>query len=117
MHLAYPWSRDLLGLAFVYRNVWLDLTWSFLLSPSHCRLALHEAIEVLPDETRLMVGGDNWHAEETFGAMSTARRLIAGVLEEKLAAGYFSRADAERLARRILHDNARAFFRLAPAIS
>ncbi len=26
MHLAYPWSRDLLGMAFVFRNVWLDLT-------------------------------------------------------------------------------------------
>jgi len=33
MHLAYPWSRDLLGMAFVYRNIWLDLTWAPLLSP------------------------------------------------------------------------------------
>ncbi len=112
MHLAYPWSRDLLGMAFVYRNIWLDLTWSFLLSPSHFKLALHEAIEVLPDETRLMLGGDNWHVEETYGAMQTARRLIAEVLEEKLAGGYFSDATAERLARRMLQDNARKFFRL-----
>ena len=112
MHLAYPWSRDLLGMAFVYRNIWLDLTWSFLLSPSHFKLALHEAIEVLPNESRMMLGGDNWHVEETYGAMQTARRLIAEVLDEKLASGYFSRATAERLARRILHDNAREFFRL-----
>jgi hypothetical protein len=112
MHLAYPWSRDLLGMAFVYRNIWLDLTWSFLLSPSHFKLALHEAIEVLPNESRMMLGGDNWHVEETYGAMQTARRLIAEVLDEKLASGYFSRATAERLARRMLHDNAREFFRL-----
>ncbi len=109
MHLAYPWSRDLLGLAFVYRNIWLDLTWSFLLSPSHFRAALHEAIEVLPDETRMMVGGDNWHAEETYGALGAARRLIGEVLREKLASGYFGREDAERLARRILAENAREF--------
>jgi len=113
MHLAYPWSRDLLGMAFVYRNIWLDLTWSFLLSPSHFKLALHEAIEVLPNEFRMMLGGDNWHVEETYGAMQTARRLITEVLDEKLASGYFSRATAERLARRMLHDNAREFFRLA----
>ena len=112
MHLAYPWSRELLGMAFVYRNIWLDLTWSFLLSPSHFKLALHEAIEVLPNETRMMLGGDNWHVEETYGAMQTARRLIAEVLAEKLASSYFSRANAERLARRILHDNAREFFQL-----
>jgi len=38
--------------------------------------------------------------------------LIAEVLEEKLASGYFNRATAERLARRILHENAREFFKL-----
>ena len=112
MHLAYPWSRDLLGLAFVYRNVWLDLTWSFLLSPSHFKLALHEAIDVLPDEGRMMLGGDCWHAEESYGAVMLARRLIGEVLEERVAAGYLDAADAKRLARRILSENARAFFRL-----
>lgn len=109
MHLAYPWSRDLLAMAFVYRNIWIDLTWSFLLSPSHFKLALHEAIELLPDEHRMMLGGDNWHVEETYGAMKTARRLIGEVLEEKRGAGYFNAAMAERLASRILHENAERF--------
>ena len=83
-----------------------------MLSPSHFKLALHEAIEVLPDESRMMLGGDNWHVEETYGAMQTVRRLISEVLDEKLASGYFNRATAERLARRMLHDNARELFRL-----
>jgi len=113
MHLAYPWSRDLLGMAFVYRNIWIDLTWSLLLSPSHFKLALHEAIEILPDESRMMIGGDNWHVEETYGTMKLARQLIGEVLEEKLAAKYFSEADARRLAKRILRDNAVKFFKLA----
>ncbi len=112
MHLAYPWSADLLGLAFVYRNIWLDLTWSFLLSPAHFRRALHEAIDVLPDESRLMLGGDNWHAEETYGSMRWARALIGRVLGERIDAGDFGREEAERLARRILHENAAAFFSL-----
>jgi hypothetical protein len=112
MHLAYPWSRDLLGMAFVYRNIWLDLTWSLLLSPSHFKLALHEAIEILPDESRLMIGGDNWHVEETYGTLKLARQLIGEVLEEKLAAGYFHPSDAHRLAAKVLRENAIAFFRL-----
>lgn len=110
MHLAYPWSRDLLGMAFVYRNIWLDLTWAALLSPSHFKSALHEAIEVLPDESRLMIGGDNWHAEETYGAIRRMRQLIAEVLEEKLHAGYFHEEDARRLGARILRENALRFF-------
>lgn len=117
MHLAYPWSRDLLAMAFVYRNVWLDLTWSFLLSPSHFKLALHEAIEILPDESRLMLGGDNWHAEETYGALGRARRLIGEVLEEKLREGYFHAIDAERLAAKILRENAARFFGLPPVVA
>jgi hypothetical protein len=112
MHLAYPWSRDLLGMAFVYRNIWLDLTWSLLLSPSHFKLALHEAIEVLPDESRMMIGGDNWHVEETYGTLQLARRLICEVLEEKLADGYFRVEDGQRLAEKILRGNAAAFFKL-----
>jgi hypothetical protein len=112
MHLAYPWSRDLLGMAFVYRNIWLDLTWSWLISPSHFKLALHEAIEVMPDESRMMLGGDNWHIEETFAAMKRARQLIGEVLEEKVVAGYFQEADARRLASKILRENAIGFFKL-----
>ncbi|HYY29957.1 MAG TPA: amidohydrolase family protein, partial [Chthoniobacterales bacterium] len=111
MHMAYPWSRDLLGMAFVYRNIWLDLTWSLLLSPSHFKLALHETIEILPDESRMMIGADNWHVEETYGTMKLARALIGEVFRDKLEAGYFGQEDAERLAKGILRENAMQFFK------
>ena len=112
MHLAYPWSQDLFGLAFVYRNIWLDLTWSFLLSPSRFANDLHEAIEVLPDESRMMFGGDNWHVEESYATISLARERIGHVLAEKVEAGYFLEADAQRLARKICSENAVSFFKL-----
>lgn len=112
MHLAYPWSRDLLGMAFVYRNIWIDLTWSALLSPSHFKLALHEAIDILPDDSRMMFGGDNWHIEETYATIRTFRRLIAEVLSEKVEQGAFDEEHAKRLASRILSQNATAFFKL-----
>lgn len=110
MHLAFPWSRELLGLAFVYRNIWLDLTWSALLSPTYFKQSLHEAIEVLPDESRMMIGGDNWHVEETYGAVCLMRRLIGEVLQEKVDADYFAAADARRLAKKLLAENASQFF-------
>lgn len=112
MHLAYPWSRDLLGLAFVYRNIWIDLTWSWLLSPTHFKSAFHEAIEILPDEGRMMLGGDNWHVEETCGTLKTFRRLMIETFEEKISSGYFTEKEAIRLGQRILHSNARQFFNM-----
>ncbi len=111
MHLAYPWSRDLLGMAFVYRNLWIDLTWSWLLSPSHFKWALHEAVEILPDEHRMMLGGDTWHVEETCATMTRFRELFSEVMDEKIRDRYFSARDAERLKRRVYHRNAIEFFR------
>src|SRR2546428_7606990 len=96
-------------MAFVYRNIWLDLTWSLLLSPSHFKLALHEAIEMLPDESRMMFGGDNWHVEETYGTLKLARQLIGEVLEEKLAGRYFRPEDAQQLAGKVLLANGNRF--------
>ena len=112
MHLAYPWSGELFGLAFVHRNVWIDLTWSWLLSPTRFRHSFAEAVDVLPDESRMMLGGDAWHVEESYGAIGAARALIAEVLGEGVAEGRFGRRDAERLAVKILHDNAAGFFGL-----
>ncbi|HTO21755.1 MAG TPA: amidohydrolase family protein [Spirochaetia bacterium] len=112
MHLAWPWSDELLGMAFVYRNVWLDLTWSWLLSPSRFLASFRQAIDSLPDESRMMLGGDTWHAEEAYGAISLARRLLSRTLEACVRDRDFRVADAERLARKILHDNAAAFFHL-----
>ncbi len=112
MHLAWPWSGELLGLAFVYRNIWIDLTWSWLLSPTRFRHAFREAVEVLPDESRMMLGGDSWHAEEAYGAIRGARELIGGSLDALVREGSLRRRDAERLALKILHRNAESFFRL-----
>jgi len=76
------------------------------------RQAFQEAVEVLPDESRMMLGGDTWHAEEAYGAISGARRLIVESLDSMVKVGSFRRRDAERLAVRILRENARSFFGL-----
>jgi hypothetical protein len=112
MHLAWPWTGELLGMAFVYRNIWLDLTWSWILSPSRFAGAFREAVDVLPDESRMMLGGDTWHAEEAFGAITDARRLVGESLDTMVREGAFGRSAAERLAVKIFHDNGTAFFRL-----
>ena len=109
MHLAWPWTDELLGMAFVYRNIWIDLTWSWLLGPSRFIGSLRQAIDVLPDESRMMLGGDTWHVEEAYGAIRSARRLVGESLEQCVQAGQFRAADAERLARKIFHDNAAGF--------
>jgi len=48
--------------------------------------------------------------EESYGAITLARRLIGEVLPEKLEDGYPNEGGARRLARKILHVNASRFF-------
>jgi hypothetical protein len=74
---------------------------------------LHEMIESVMNESRLMIGGDNWHVEETYGAITGARRVIGEVLQEKIDAGYFTDRDARRLAPKILSQNARELYRFS----
>jgi len=58
----------------------------------------------------MMLGGDAWHVEESYGALALGRRLIGEVLGERIQARSLSEEGSRRLARRILHENARAFF-------
>jgi hypothetical protein len=75
-------------------------------------VSFRQAVDALPDESRMMLGGDTWHAEEAYGAIGLARRLVARSLETCVREGDFRATDAERLGRRILRDNAAAFFHL-----
>jgi uncharacterized protein len=60
----------------------------------------------------MMIGGDNWHCEETHGTLLLVRQLTGEVLDEKTRAGYFAPSDAQRLAAKILRENALRFFKL-----
>ena len=59
-----------------------------------------------------MLGGDNWHVEETVGSMQSFRSLLIEVLDEKVSNGYLRAEQALQLGQKILSHNAKAFFRL-----
>ena len=46
MHGSYPWVSDIAGLAHVYSNVWADLCWLPLISPTAAHRLMHELIDV-----------------------------------------------------------------------
>jgi hypothetical protein len=60
----------------------------------------------------VLLGGDSWHAEEAFSAITDARRLVGESLDAMVREGAFGRRNAERLAVKVFRDNAKGFFRL-----
>jgi len=105
MHGSYPWSGDIAGLTYTYPNVWADLCWLPLLSPTAAQRLLHELIDVC-NADRIVWGCDTWTSEESYGARLAFLNVLSRVLSERMEAGLMHEFDAIQYARMIMHENA-----------
>lgn len=110
MHGAYPYGGELSVLAKNFRNVYIDMCWMYIISPSYSERYLHEWLETVPANKIMAFGGDYHNVENTFGHSLMARAVVSKVLVEKVASGYLTEQEALQIARGILHDNAIDFF-------
>jgi predicted TIM-barrel fold metal-dependent hydrolase len=111
-HGAYPYTGELLALAKNFPNVYLDLCWLHIISPSAGARMLHEAIETVPANKIFAFGGDFIIPEGAYGHSVMARQVVRRVLTEKIEDGYLTEDEAVGLAGRILRDNPAALYRL-----
>jgi len=105
MHGSYPWTGEVAGLAHVYPNVWADLCWLPLISPTAARRVLHELIDVC-DADRVVWGCDTWTSEESYGARLAFLDALSHALAERVESGLMRECDALGYARGILCENA-----------
>jgi hypothetical protein len=108
-HGGYPWIDDLLALVHNHPNVYADLCWLPIISPSAAERALHEIVEVGTAD-KLMWGCDTWSSEESYGALLAFRHTLVNVLAAKIEEGYFSFEDAKALTVRVMRANAAELF-------
>jgi predicted TIM-barrel fold metal-dependent hydrolase len=111
LHGGYPYTREAITMTRYFGNCYLDLAWMVLFSPAAATSALAEAIDLLPGN-QLTIGTDTANLEEMYGTVKFTRRVLAGVLAEKVAGGYLTEEVALAVARRVLHDNAMALYGL-----
>jgi len=111
-HGGYPWLREFASLGKAFPNVWLDLSWLWVISPGAGRALLHELIETIPVNKVCAFGGDYAFVEGAYGHSQLARQHIGRVLDEKIAEGWLSSAEALAYARAVLHDNATELYRV-----
>lgn len=112
-HGGYPFGGDLSAIAKAFPNVHLDLTWIYVISPSFSERYLHEWLETIPASKITGFGGDYGNVENVMGHLLFAKQVIANVLVDKVKDGYFSEAEAKKVARMILHDNAINIYKLS----
>jgi len=111
-HSAYPYGAEMSVLAKNYPNVFIDMCWSHIISPYYSERYLHEWLETVPANKIMAFGGDYSPAELAYGHSVMARKVVAKVLIEKVAGGYFTEQEAIDIAHRILRDNALEIFKL-----
>ena len=111
-HGGYPYGGELSSLAKNFRNVYIDLCWVYIISPSYSERYLHEWLETIPANKIMAFGGDYENVENIYGHLLFARAIISKVLSAKVKDGYFTEKEAIRIAQMILHDNAVNLFHL-----
>lgn len=111
-HGSYPYCGELAALAKNFPNVYVDMCWLHVISPSVSRRMLHEWIETVPSNKIMAFGGDYIIVEGAYAHSRMARDIVGQVLSEKVSEGYFSREEALDLASDLLRNNAWNLFQL-----
>jgi hypothetical protein len=109
-HGGYPYTREVGALAKNFPNVYLDMCWLHIISPSRARQALAEWLDTVPSNKILGFGGDYIFAEGAYGHSMIARDNIARVLTERVDEGSLTVDQAIDLGKKLLYDNAHSFF-------
>lgn len=113
-HGGYPFGGELSALAKNFRNVYIDLCWLYVISPSYSERYLHEWLETVPASKIMGFGGDYKNIENMYAHLLLAKQIVTKVLTEKVRDGYFSELEATKIAKMIFYDNAIKFYNLSP---
>jgi hypothetical protein len=113
MHGSYPYAAELTTIAKYFRNVYIDMCWMYVISPSYSERYLHEWIETIPANKIMGFGGDYLNIENAYSHLLICKQVIAKVLISKVKDGYLSESEAKNIARMMLHDNAVKLYNLS----
>ena len=112
LHGGYPYSDEMVCICKVFPNVYLDISWIHIVTPTATKQLLHKLIEAVPSNKVFGYGGDYAIIEGAFGILIYTRENIAHVLYQKIEEGYFNKKEALTYAKKILYENPKEFFNI-----
>jgi predicted TIM-barrel fold metal-dependent hydrolase len=109
-HGGWPYCDELGAIAKNCPNVYVDMCWMHIISPSRSQTALSQWLDEVPANKILGFGGDYLFVEGVYSHSVIARKNIAKVLASKVNDGVYSMEQAKRYAQWILRENALQLF-------
>ncbi len=113
-HGSYPYMAELSYLAKNYPNVYIDMCWMYIISPSASKRYLEEWLFTVPANKIMAFGGD-CSVEWAYGHSVMARNIVTEVLTKMVNDGYFTIDESITVANRILRTNALELFNIQKA--
>ena len=112
LHASYPYVRELGYLASLYSNVWMDVGLAIPFATIDIPAVWRQALSLTPF-SKILFSTDAYSIPEIFWlAARWGRWGLSVVLEEALALGAFSTADAIEAAERILYRNSAQLYQV-----
>lgn len=113
MHIAYPYSHELLALAKHYPNVYVDLCWAWSIDPYSAGDFVRRYLHTAPANKLFIFGGDTFWPTAAVAYAHQARQWFTRALEAEVREKLLTEKQAIALAQRLMHDNQYACFHVA----
>ncbi|CAA9555957.1 MAG: hypothetical protein AVDCRST_MAG49-2925 [uncultured Thermomicrobiales bacterium] len=110
MHIAYPYSDELIALAKHFGNVYVDLCWAWALNPFASKDFVRRFLHAVPMNKLFAFGDDAATPSAAYAYAVQMRRWLARALEEEVADGLLTTRQAIDSATRLLRGNQLACF-------
>ena len=115
-HIGYPYQNVLSALAKNFPNVYIDMCWAHIISPTACIQALNEWLDSVPVNKITAFGGDYALIDGVYGHQYLARVDVSKSLAYKVEEGIFDIDEATRIAKLMFYDNPLKIFKLEQKI-
>ena len=113
MHIAYPYSDELIALAKHYPNVYVDLCWAWSIAPPAARDFVRHAIHTVPVHKLFAFGGDSWRPVASVAYAAQARQWLTRALQAEVDDRLLTEREAIALATRLMRTNQEECFDIA----
>ena len=105
MHIAYPYSDELVAMTKHFSNVYADLCWAWSINPLHSVNFVRHFIHAAPANKLFAFGGDCFRPTSSVGYAIQCRTWLGRALSAEVEDGLLTLDDAKELASRLMHDN------------
>jgi predicted TIM-barrel fold metal-dependent hydrolase len=110
MHIAYPYSDELIAIAKHFANVYIDLCWAWSINPFASKDFVRRFLHSVPTNKLFGFGDDASTPSAAYAYAVQMRRWLTRTLEEEVADGLLTSRQAIETANRLLRENQLACF-------